>query len=558
MKKILQKVACFAIAVCTVVSFTACGPKQESFDTTKTQIFVGNYDGGLGDAWLKKVAAEFEKDYADYELNGKVGVEIIPDSQKDKFDGNNLISGIAGNSNEIFFTEKVDLPTYISRGYLADINDVVLGDLGTLPNNSSESGKTIESKILVNKDYLKGDDGHYYGLPFYEGYYTLIYNVDLFDKLLAYFKDGFEAETALEDKFVGTLNEKRSKGPDGKYGTYDDGLPETYEDFYDLCDFITLNNDTKAITYPGAYMHYWLRFMYNLWANNEGAEQMALNFSLSGTATNLINVSGGVITNVDDLEITKDNAEYLQKQKGKYEALTFVNTLAKNTKWFPTNVGSLTQSRAQENFVLGTYESSMEDIAMILDGNWFGSEAKGVIADAKNKYTDYNANYAIMPLPKASRETVNAETKAAFLGTNDSFCFINKNAPTLTDSGKMELVKKFLMYCHSDKCLSIFTDDVGMARPFSYTVADESALSAYAKSVYNVHKQSDVVYPYSSNPYVRANSGSSGVFYLESWAFGTTVNNNATNPFTTFKDTSVTVEQYFNGMYERQSRALHK
>ena len=108
MNKIFKQVASLAIAACTIVSFTACGPKHESFDTTKTQIFVGNYDGGLGDAWLKKVAAEFEKDFADYELNGKVGVEIIPDNRKDEFDGNSLISTIDGNSNEIFFTEKVD------------------------------------------------------------------------------------------------------------------------------------------------------------------------------------------------------------------------------------------------------------------------------------------------------------------------------------------------------------------------------------------------------------------------------------------------------------------
>ncbi|MBQ7642849.1 MAG: hypothetical protein IJS67_03000 [Clostridia bacterium] len=559
MKRFLKKTICVAISLCFALSFTACGPQVVEFDTTKTQIFVGNYDGGLGDAWLKKVAAEFEKDYADYELGDKKGVEIVIDSQKDKFDGNNLMSTITGNSNELFFTEKVDLPSYITRNYIADIDDVVKGDLGTLNGCASESGKTIEDKILVNKDYLKGSDGHYYGLPFYEGYYSLIYNVDLFNELKLYFKEGFENESSLEDKFVTTLTESRSEGPDGISGTSDDGLPETYEDFYDLCDYIVLNDNTKAITYPGRYIHYWRRFMFNIWANNEGADQMSLNVSLDGTATDLIDVSAsGVVTPLGDRVINNDNAELLQKQKGKYQALQFIKQLAENTQWFPTNVNSLTQSRAQENFVIGTYESSMENVAMILDGTWFGSEAKGVIADAKSKYTAFNANYAVMALPKATRADVAAKTKSTFFGTNDSFCFINKNAPSLSENGKLDLVKKFLMYCHTDKCLSIFTEEVSMARPFDYS-AEGVSLTPYAASVYDTHNNSDFVYPYSSNAYVRANSGSSGVFGMDNWAFSTTTTEgNYDNPFTAFKGSSVSVESYFNGMYERQRRALNR
>ena len=42
---------------------------------------------------------------------------------------------------------------------------------------------------LVIKSFLTCIDGKYYGLPFYEGFYNLMYDVDLFDKEQLFFDE---------------------------------------------------------------------------------------------------------------------------------------------------------------------------------------------------------------------------------------------------------------------------------------------------------------------------------------------------------------------------------
>ena len=296
-------------------------------DTTKTQIYVGNYYGGLGDSWLQKLKAEFEELYKNYEMDGKKGVEIIIDNRKEQFSGETLVTNITSSYNEIFFTEKVNLPDFINQNLLYDISDVVtsynLGDF-----YEDEEGAHIKEKLNAVDEYLQ-KDGKYYALPFYEGYYTLIYDAALFEEKGYYFIKGYESITELSNMFIQEDDDEKSAGPDGEYGTYDDGLPATYSDFINLCNYISLDKGAAAITYPGSYPHYWIRFMFNLWSIFEGKDQFNLNFSLNGSATSLVDVNNGTITKLDPVTITPNgsNAAMLQKQLGKYYALSFVNVI---------------------------------------------------------------------------------------------------------------------------------------------------------------------------------------------------------------------------------------
>lgn len=53
---------------------TACGDSQ-GIDETKTQLYIGNFDGGFGDEWLSVLGDRFEELHANdsYE-DGKLGV----------------------------------------------------------------------------------------------------------------------------------------------------------------------------------------------------------------------------------------------------------------------------------------------------------------------------------------------------------------------------------------------------------------------------------------------------------------------------------------------------
>ncbi len=516
-------------------------------DASKTQLYVGNYYGGLGKEWLEKTAKKFEEAYADYELNGKKGVQIVTDNNKDKLDGSNLLSTIASSSNEVFFTEKVMVNEYLDQNLMLDITDVVTADLGVF--SSAEAGTTIEDKVNENVKSYVTRDGKYYALPFYEGYYGFIYDVDLFTEKGLYFVDGYEEETVLEDKFVAGANDTKSAGRDGEYGTMDDGLPVTYDDFYDLCNYMKYGNGITPIVYPGTYPHYFTRAAFNLWATNEGAEQMALNFTLEGTATSLVDVSGTTVTAREATEITEDNKALLQKQAGKYYALEFLNTLANSSEWFSTSSGASKHTDAQFSFIVGSIDTSFEDIGIIVDGNWIESEATAYYTQAQT--TKSARNIAIMPMPVAEEMKDNSD-KATYVSTNNSFCFINAKCA----QDKQELAKAFLLYCHTEEALQIFHSTTGVPRPYSFSYDVNSDLyknlTTFQKSTYEIHNMTDFVFPYSGKSAYLSNSST---LKLDNWGFTSTVSTTYENPFNAFKDNSkLTTAQYFNGLYTKHSK----
>ena len=74
---------------------------------------------------------------------------------------------------------------------------------------------------------------HYYGIPHYESYPNIVYDKDVFAKYKLYYADDVEDS---DDGFIPVANAKKSAGMDKKYGTEDDGLPTTWEEFDKLCE----------------------------------------------------------------------------------------------------------------------------------------------------------------------------------------------------------------------------------------------------------------------------------------------------------------------------------
>lgn len=61
-----KNLAVFAMIAAMVVPFSACGGQGNGIDETKTQLYVGVYDGGLGTDSVYSMAKRFEAKYADY------------------------------------------------------------------------------------------------------------------------------------------------------------------------------------------------------------------------------------------------------------------------------------------------------------------------------------------------------------------------------------------------------------------------------------------------------------------------------------------------------------
>ena len=191
-KKAFALLAVVLMGSTTMGAFSGCGAiggtviENSSYDATKANLSVATFDGGVGRAWLDDAIARFEEMYATathFEA-GKTGVKISLDGNKDKYSGNKLAEN-GDLKKDVYFTEAVEYYTFVNNGMVADISDVVTGSMEAY----GESG-TIEDKLDPSlKSFMTAKDGNYYMIPFYDGFYGLTYDVELFEEEGFYFDD---------------------------------------------------------------------------------------------------------------------------------------------------------------------------------------------------------------------------------------------------------------------------------------------------------------------------------------------------------------------------------
>jgi ABC-type glycerol-3-phosphate transport system substrate-binding protein len=170
----------FLLTIVMVLSFFGCdfGSDEdvtEEVDDSKTQLYVSNYYAGLGDEWLVDVKARFENQYKDTEFeNGKKGVQVQI-LNTTSATGVSLLSTMASSSANVFFTEYCYYYDLVNAGILADITDTITEKLTEFGEN-----KSIEEKMTADQQAFYKTADKYYGIPFYESYGVIAYDVDLF------------------------------------------------------------------------------------------------------------------------------------------------------------------------------------------------------------------------------------------------------------------------------------------------------------------------------------------------------------------------------------------
>ena len=176
-----KNVVLFIGALTSISVLTGCGRQSsssESVDSTKAQLTINTFDGGIGDKWLKNAARRFEEANAertDFE-EGRVGVQIhVGKARYADMTTQDL-------NDDIYFQEGFDYYIMGNNNKFADITDVL-----TTPN-PNDNNKTILDKIDVNLRNYMNRDGKYYAVPFYDGIYGLVYNKSLFEEKEFYLK----------------------------------------------------------------------------------------------------------------------------------------------------------------------------------------------------------------------------------------------------------------------------------------------------------------------------------------------------------------------------------
>ena len=551
------------ILMCSIIAFTCfsgCSNffhrnENEKIDTGKSQLYIGNCNGGLGFEWLEEVATAFEMKYADISFEeGKKGVQVIIDNSViGTIDGDNLKLNLPSSRDDIFFTESVDYAYFVERGSFLNITDTVKEDMSEF----GEPGVTLENKIgLELQEMLKSVDGNYYAIPFYEGLFGFTYDKALFDEKGIWFQDGIAYTSEDIDldnpdlaRVAGLFGGKQNKtaGRDGIKGTYDDGLPITYDDFLFMCIFMNACGITPII-WSGQHNDYKEKAFTNIWVQEAGLDFITMWKNLSGTATDLISVDNdGNKTSLQEVEITNRNAYELAKSESMYNFLSFCQKFFGNSSFFHTSCldGTCSHIKAQAQFLYSSVLSSSNSIGFIAEGSYWVCESRETFKDMEasgDEYSLKNREIAFMPMPTSTRREGEMNTMLSF---NDAFVFINAKS-----SGVNQLLaKKFLQFSSSDDMIFVFSKNTNMTRglDFEPTSAQRDELSFYANSLLDLKKNSNIVSTSYTSALVRNRSDFFGLMS----AFSTKVNNSTFSfpDIGTFND-NITVKKYFDGMYE--------
>lgn len=508
MKFKFTKIACAVLAAAMPFTMMACGPTGgeviDSVDKTKIQLNVFSYNGGVGSEWLDKVIERFEADYKDATFsNGRTGVQVVPDKTK-----SDVFSNMGTNNNHVIFSEVGNYSQLVTQKSVLDISDIMDKPLNELTKTADT--KTLKSKMYDETiDFYSFSGGKIYALPHYSFFSTFTYNKQLLTDKNLYFAKDYDVNGDLDSKFIHSASEDKSCGPDGIYGTDDDGLPATYTELFDLFNMMK-NKNVTPITWAGGemvssgYVNYLLN---NVYLSLAGKDQARLNYTFDSkdkTITIVEKFEGGKAVTKEE-KITADNYKKLNSELAKYQAIKVVDTILDNALWQSGDCDSTTTTMlsTQQNYI-ESYNGGTP-IAMIVEGSYWYNEADnaGYIEDTKNRFTDFDAknNYQILPLPRVYEGTYKDVEgkevgKAVYADQADSLAVINANIAG--DKELVELAKTFLAYCYTDESLKEFTETTRVTRSLKYAV-DVNKLDAWGKAVWNYTKAADLLLPYSSN-----------------------------------------------------------
>lgn len=618
MKKNWYKKVALLTAVLTlgsVVMATGCKGEDDEveIDESKTQLYVANLDVGIGRTWVETLSKKFEDTFANYSFEeGKTGVQVI--INHDTSYAGEFVEKSQTDANYIFFTESVDYALYSK--YMADVSDVMTQ--GAITGVDANGKITRESKPISEKidgDFLEylnvanaSEPALYRAMPYYLGMRVVNYDMDLWNEKQFYFAKGcapseivvqamlnetdlptavaaYEAEIDKLEKgessnywtFVDkdgmfkaggtTVKLGLSAGPDGKYDTFDDGLPATYDEFYLLCDKMAGNNVTPFI-WAGASPNYAENLTRSLFQNDAGVDTLKTYYSLDGTVDNLVKFNGNsmVIENgkpkLESYTFTggEEDGYNIFRLENFYNAFQFANKVVKTDNWTSLSCYDETSMvDAQAKYLTVGNTADGNRIAMLLDGSWWQQEATStfeIMEKKDSKYAKANRNFSVLPLPDSSIERhikrIEKGEKMTFVPANDSYMYVNGK---LKDgSVEMEVTKTFLSFISNDDNLLTFMETTNMLRPLTpdYEAVDQdryNELSAYSKRLIELQQNASVVYPYSEKTFVQNNSSVWGD--LMSQPQGKTQQK---YPMQIMRSENWSAQTYFEGMYLYRQR----
>ena len=502
----MKKLCAFLLAsIAAVGCLAGCGGRTETDGgTSKTTLYVWNAYGGVGSEWLENAAKRFEKlreekSYAP----GKKGVVIEINDGDLAFEP----ASMKTDGESLYFSLDTQISTLAMSGSVYNLDSILDDDLA----DYGEPGVTLNDKLREESKALLtgvGNDTSVYALPHTSLIEQLSYNAALFEREGWWIADaGAENYTHVNygsARFVKkSSGEKLSTGPDGKYDTYDDGLPVSMEQFMLLCAKITADGG-KPFALAGKAPGYAAMLCQGLWTTFAGREKIDAIYSQEGTVEIVVGEGTEPLFpgwGCDEIKkpitetyvINETDGYKVMNMVEKYYATALLKIFQQNN-WFSTSYKNGSSNvEEQANFLSGGLKlgsKTREKLAFLVDGVYWNNEVKmsGRYDEVKESFhlDDDDIDVRIMPYPlQMTGSTADVVGGKQSIKVMSGMAFVNNNIKD--NSEILGATLDFLKFCYTDDELVKFTETTSITRPVNTVKkVDTSSMNSFGKSVYEI------------------------------------------------------------------------
>ncbi len=453
MKKWTKAVA-LIMALGLSSSFVGCfgggsgdSEKESLITSGKEEIKMSFFIGEFGE-WAKDIAVEWSNQNDKYYIKANSNMNL----------SGTIINDIrSGSAYDIFVSEDGDYQKILGDQYLEDLTDVF--------NAKPEGNKTIGEKMYTF-DSLKGiytKNDKVYVLPTNVSPVGLVFDYDRFAE------NGW---LMLDD------DGEITAGKDGVKGTYDDGQPQTWAEFKQMCEKIKQKTD-DVFLYMGAVAADYIDNVGYAYLAQEMGEEKYKAFRDAQSYGTEVELADGTKT-----AFTIDEGYKAFQMKEVKDMFTFLSEYLTNRRYVTEETLddlALTVDASHTKYITVADNSP----AFIVEGNWFENGSK-MLMDANVAYGGkpfgtYDYRYMLLPNDATEKNVVFSQTAGTVI--------VKKQA----DADKAAAIKDFLTYLYKDETMAKVSVDYGMCWALNYEMdeATSAKMTKFTKNTYTMLQDSE-------------------------------------------------------------------
>lgn len=557
-KKISKLVALISMLVMTVAA-VGCGGGggfggSSGNNGDKVKITIATDGGGLGIEWVQAAGKRFAKIHQNTNWGkgsdgkDKIGVTINVVGEQSVTVGSNSYK----QTTAIYdIGQAKPISSYAASGYILDITDVMTEKFDVRTTGEVSIADKIDDSAKSSYTY----QNNYYAAPSVEYYPGLAYKANLFANN-GYFFASAQNETEavkfasqiLGKDFYFTKSAKlaqvtgRSCGPDGVFGTDDDGMPSSLYEFIALCEKMK-KDGLEPIDFSGGYEIYYSSMLLSaLSFNLDGYDNAQANYTFDSDEIEIVTgftdenlfpgYDGAKKPITKKIKVTEGTGYYTSWSVSKYYAEAFMK-LCQDKGFFGYSTENMSQREAISNFVFSDTTLKNKTVGMHVDGSFWYNEAS--LAGYWQTFDSLTANNMGASLDPAEFGWMNlpvnfdtSVTEGNGRGQVLADIWQSKlviNANVKGDPALMKASKAFLQFLCSDAELSAFTSTTTVQKSLNYELSaeDYNAMNAYGKKLWNMTRgentKSKVLYAAADNAIFNDNRDSFAVTYTKNPLF---------------------------------------